>query len=84
MIFKVTSFHVYAHEDNTSDTIENCQICELAVQNQSLEFLPIAIVVFLTTAFLTPYREISFSSVTESSSSFLRFRLFGRPPPQIN
>lgn len=80
----MTSFHVYVHDDNTSDTIENCQICELAVQHQNIEFLPIAIVVFLTTAFLFPNRKLNFSSVSESTSSFLRFRLFGRPPPQMN
>ena len=38
MLVKVTSFHVYSHQDNKVDTIENCSICELAVQNQNAEY----------------------------------------------
>ncbi|RDY61666.1 hypothetical protein [Flagellimonas nanhaiensis] len=38
MVIKVSSFHVYAHQDGDSETIENCNICDLALENQTLDF----------------------------------------------
>lgn len=47
MLIKVTSFHVYSHQDNKVDTIENCSICELAVQNQNAEYTFVATFLFI-------------------------------------
>lgn len=81
MLIKVTSFHVYSHDDNSIDTIENCSICDMAIQNQNSEFTFVAVLLFI----LLPL--ISFSGkrisplVLEAASFYLRYATFGRPPP---
>ena len=81
MIIKVTSFHVYSHQDNTVDTIENCSICDMAIQNQNSEFTFVATLVLILLPLLiftgkkiTPY-------VVEVPTYYFRYATFGRPPP---
>ncbi|MFK7811268.1 MAG: hypothetical protein AB8B59_02165 [Maribacter sp.] len=84
MLFKVSSFHVYSHEDSPSDDIENCNVCELAVENQNTDYL------FATSQIVkTPHSNLYFFDKPVSyklvvSSSFLRFNFFGRPPPNMS
>jgi hypothetical protein len=82
MLFKVSSFHVYTHQDSaTSDDIENCAICELGIENQNSELIlapshtsTVALLKFETKEQLRFYPVVL-------SSSYLRFSFFGRPPP---
>lgn len=80
----MTSFHVYTHQDNPVNTIENCQLCELAVQNQTAKFLVVTVFVIIATLFSIPSGRKTFFSASEFPFLFLRFKLFGRPPPQMN
>lgn len=83
MLFKVSSFHVYSHQDSTSDDIENCAVCELAIENQNTDYL------FVTTEIVTtPIADLGIQAELTSyeaviTSSFLRASFFGRPPPAV-
>jgi len=84
MLFKVSSFHAYSHQDGTSNDIENCQVCEFAIENQGADFLLIApSIVDAPKLFLTTtVQPTSYDLVV--TSSFLRFNFFGRPPPNLS
>ena len=81
MLIKVTSFHVYSHDDNSIDNIENCSICDMAIQNQNSEFTFVAVLLFI----LLPLITFSCKSITplvlEAPSFYFRYATFGRPPP---
>ncbi|MFS4468407.1 hypothetical protein [Maribacter sp. 2210JD10-5] len=83
MFFKVSSFHVYAHEDNASDTVENCSICEVAIENQNSDFLHAAAQSIPRPLPLIISNESQITVDSFVSSSLLRFRFFGRPPPSL-
>ena len=34
MLVKISSFHAYTHDDCNENSIEDCSLCELAVENQ--------------------------------------------------
>lgn len=82
MFFKVSSFHAYTHDSSdTSDEIENCNICELAAEIQDNEFVVATQIVFTTPLLTTNTYEPVSSYDLVLSSSFLRSNFFGRPPP---
>ncbi len=81
MLLKVSSFHVYTHQDTLSDTIENCTVCDVALKNQTLELLTIALFVIGYTTFLILDKKVSLAKNPKIPSSFFRFKFFGRPPP---
>ncbi len=83
MLIKVTSFHIYTHQDNSLDTIENCNICNIAIQNPHAEYLFTAIVGFIFITIFILFKERPSLFVSETPSSFLRISFFGRPPPFI-
>ena len=81
MLFKVSSFHVYTHHDSSSDQIENCAICDVAIENQDVEFQ-------LNSVVSVPNYQIFESIQTKivvqnqvDTSFDLHFTRFGRPPP---
>ncbi|AWX46004.1 hypothetical protein HME9304_03036 [Flagellimonas maritima] len=82
MLIKVSALHVYAHQSNDCDTIENCDICDIALENQSSDLeipsLPI----------LSSSKEIvQVKRFTEKAQVFFResntYQLFSRPPPLL-
>lgn len=84
MLIKVSSFHVYTHQDNSVDTIENCSICDMAIQNQNSDFTFVAIlaVILLTAIIFTGKKLLPLS--LEAPSFYFRYAIFGRPPPFRN
>jgi len=83
MLFKVSAFHVYVHEDGATDEIENCTICDLAIENQTAEHQ-----VSQTQTFNPPQKEIivwqpTFVEENIVPYTFLHSRFFGRPPPSL-
>lgn len=56
MLCKVSAFHVFTHQNESSNTIESCSICDIAVENQLSELsfpasnnsLPVASFVFVS------------------------------------
>lgn len=80
---KVSAFHVYAHQDDATNEIENCKVCHLMVESQSVEEQ-----IAPAPSFDTPHIEIiSRASIFENKivvvSPLLHARLFGRPPPSL-
>lgn len=81
MLFKVSSFHVYSHQDNSADQIENCKICDAAIENQNGEHL-LSDFEWHETPVVSYYKLPILVNVTSVHlSNKLHFRLFGRPPP---
>lgn len=83
MLFKVTAVHVYSHQNDGFDQIENCKVCDVAVENQNAEHLD-----FDATFYETPQPEAiapePFSTISQSVLVYqVHFRLFGRPPPTL-
>ena len=83
MLFKVSAAHVYSHQEADIDTIENCKICDVAVENQEAEFV-VSNVISLETPVQTPFPKENLIYLPQTDSSKLvHFRLFGRPPPFV-
>jgi len=81
IFFKVSALHIYVHDDSCVEPIENCEICDAALEIQNGEYLfqdgflierPNEIVGDTTTSQIV--------SQTNTSTS-IHFRLFERPPP---
>lgn len=83
MLLKVSSFHVYTHQDKILDTVENCTICDFAIQNQNAEFIFTSIFIIISLPVLYVGLKLSFVSIAETPSQFLRLKFFGRPPPMV-
>lgn len=83
MLLKASSFHVYAHQDGDTDTVENCKICDLGIENQDTEYLVPISSQTLELDINTPEYQPSFRLQPFHSSSFISFKLFGRPPPSL-
>ena len=81
MLIKATSFHVYTHQDSPDDSIENCSICDIAVQNQNSEFTLIAIFVLIILPLIIYTDRKIVSLVFDAPSFFFPYAQFGRPPP---
>jgi len=81
MLIKVTSFHVYSHDDNSIDNIENCSICDMAIQNQNSEFTFVAVLFFILLPLITFSGKSITPLVLEAPSFYFRYATFGRPPP---
>lgn len=84
MLFKISaSFHAYTHQDNTSDVIENCAICDVAIENQQTEFIATAPQSVAAILFNIDSKEqTTFSSDVPLSFDLLS-KYFGRPPPTL-
>lgn len=82
MLFKLSSLYTHTHhEDDCADEIENCSLCELAIENQNSDavlatvFVFRAVKVYINTSELLTSYNVVLSSISIHSS------LFGRPPP---
>jgi hypothetical protein len=79
--FKVSAFHVYAHQQNTDYQVEACGYCDLAVENQQTELAPAPAAPEIS----TPYPKLPVTQITLPpaviASSPHPGHLFTRPPP---
>lgn len=79
---KVSASHIYMHDCESN--LDNCEICELAIYNQNIEFSysdkPF---VFENNSQATFYRftDSNFKSVLVKTS--FNTNCFGRPPPSL-
>ena len=83
ILFKVSSFHVYTHQDNTSDDIENCSVCELAIENENTVYLIISPQILSNTLVETTREVLANEYQVAVTSTPFCYGLFGRPPPFI-
>ncbi len=83
MLFKVSSFHVYSHHDDASDVNENCEVCEVALENQDPDYIfyPSQLVV-IADAYPIIIEQSSEYQIAAFSSIFYA-AFYGRPPPSI-
>jgi len=83
MLFKVSSFHAYTHQDKISGDIENCTVCDLAIKNATTEFLFAQTTnsVFHFICNETRQQDKGYNPITPSSYYYCKF--FGRPPPSL-
>ncbi|MDC6364577.1 MULTISPECIES: hypothetical protein [Flavobacteriaceae] len=80
MLIKVSGFHAYAHHDEDSDAIENCDICDLALENQTLDFhVPHNSYEIADTEFSIKYLKTPKDEQLKEQS--FHYYLFSRPPP---
>ncbi|WP_222984094.1 hypothetical protein [Flagellimonas meishanensis] len=80
MMFKVTALHVYSHQDDNGDTVENCQICHVLVENQTVEVPFVAMVTLPIVPITTVTVEVAQEqTVWESQQYGLSY--ISRPPP---
>ncbi|MEM8847973.1 MAG: hypothetical protein AAGD17_12795 [Bacteroidota bacterium] len=82
MLLKVSAFHVYAHQDDDCESIENCEICDIALENQTSD------IDFFTPPALKINNKVLFEDVlvitTHSFESDSKVSLLlSRPPPNL-
>lgn len=83
MFFKVSAFHVYTHQDNSSNQIENCKICDSAIENQNAEHLSVSTVFVEMPKIASVQTQAILGDTQIFIASKVHFRLFGRPPPTL-
>lgn len=83
IFFKVSAIHAYSHQDSASNQIENCKVCDSAIENQNAEHL-------LSSSDWTEIFQIELVSTAINldysqpfTTSKVHFRVFGRPPPTL-
>lgn len=81
ILFKVSSFHVYAHQDSASDEIENCSVCDLAIENQNTDYLLFTPQTLSITLIETNIEVLVKEYDAAVTSALFCHDLFGRPPP---
>lgn len=82
MLVKVSAFHVYSHQEDHNDTVENCHLCDIAMENQSMDMFINGDVVTpqnVTPTIEEPPKMAPISVITDTST----FLLFSRPPPTL-
>ncbi|TAI48706.1 hypothetical protein [Flagellimonas allohymeniacidonis] len=82
MCVKVSALHVYAHQDSDLETIENCDICEIALENQTESFnFDLSTEVNTPSIFPVSYKILK--ETDQVSGLFNHYSYFSRPPPGI-
>ncbi|WP_146129933.1 hypothetical protein [Flagellimonas meridianipacifica] len=80
ILVKVSAFHVHAHHDEDCEAIDDCEICDLVLENQASD-LDIPIPFFTDINHVISIEEKApLKSKSFSSSSNINL-LFSRPPP---
>ncbi|SNY99819.1 hypothetical protein [Flagellimonas pacifica] len=80
MLVKISALHVYTHDDTDVDAVENCTICDIALENQNSDFQ------LDNDTLKISAQEISQEAIGISADQQLKpirfnFLLFSRPPP---
>lgn len=81
MFFKVSAIHVYTHQDTSVDQVENCKICDLALENQDNEQVSVTTLSVETDEYYPIVLQPALYEVESLVSSLAHLRLFSRPPP---
>lgn len=83
MFVKVSALHVYAHQDGDQEKIENCKICDLAVENQNTELNQVSDSEAFHPTFLNPI-DNNFYFISLNTKTDFSYYLFSRPPPYFS
>ena len=82
MTIKVSAFHVYTHQDVDSQ-VENCAYCDVAIENQQAEHVPILMVTADVQEPIEKKEPKLFSKTNVIVGNTYHSYLFCRPPPVI-
>jgi len=83
MLCKVSAFHVYTHQDEAANEIENCSVCDVALENQYSElhfpatYDSLQIIAFDTSS------ENNFTKKVLIYNGLRFSELYCRPPPSV-
>ena len=82
MLFKVSAFHVYSHQDDSS--VEQCSICDVAIHTQDVELS--ASPVTVVPSAITPVFSYEGQSTIVFSFPMTKVcrTIYGRPPPTLD
>ena len=80
---KVSTFHVYCHTDNDCDRIENCEYCELAIENQNTEYVMPLLGVLDVSNLVFLRLELNYDPYFSTVSDSVVTKNHCRPPPDI-
>lgn len=83
LFMKVSAFHVYAHQDSEDTSIENCGICELAIESQQTALDLTSDVAVVLNIDYTRFRIPKVFYCSEFVETSTIFKLFSRPPPHL-
>ncbi len=83
MIFKASSFHVYVHQDETENKIENCSICDIVSLNQENQFTTSKEIYLPEARFLLISYIKNYESEVNTTTSIDLSSFYCRPPPAL-
>ncbi|MEX0312761.1 MAG: hypothetical protein AB3N18_01185 [Allomuricauda sp.] len=80
MLVKVSALHVYTHQDSEKDSVEHCDICDIAIENQTSD---VQINPIITIEHSPEIVETTWEPHFDQQLTTIRFNfsLFSRPPP---
>jgi len=81
LLVKVSAFHVYLHQDDATNEIENCQVCHIVAETQSLEHHNTPPLSVDPPRVEIVLQEPILQDNIIVTSSFLQAKIFSRPPP---
>ncbi len=86
MVIKVSAFHVYTHDlDTTKHVVENCASCDVLLENQKVVFDNVeSLVVQHPPISVDLQTTNNYENTIVVVSSYLGSSLFCRPPPALN
>ncbi|MBS9463631.1 hypothetical protein KIM67_14525 [Flagellimonas sp. 389] len=82
MLIKVSALHVYTHQNDDCNAIENCEICDIALESQTSDLeIPSQ---FISSNYHTILEVKRFTETPQVfSKASNAFQLFSRPPPSF-
>lgn len=84
MIVKVSAFHTYFHSDDSNTSIENCNTCDIAIENQQAQFAEIELFDHtVITNFDFTTKEDHFIAVLLIADNEPSYYFQNRPPPAL-
>jgi len=83
MLFKVSAFHVYTHQNESDNTIENCSTCDIALENQDSELIFIVNYNSPSTTLGLNSIDNNFTNKAQIYDRLQQSQLCCRPPPTI-
>lgn len=83
MLIKVSAFHIYSHQNDEANSVDNCEICDIAIESQSSDLdIPLQFTAINANNFVLVNCFAEKPTVCITGSNF--YQLFSRPPPSIS
>ncbi|MEL6916453.1 MAG: hypothetical protein AAFO99_01860 [Bacteroidota bacterium] len=84
MFVKVSAFHVYTHDDAEEDTVDNCALCDMAMDiQQSVTFVPTPISISTIDTFVYLSESPLIQHQVANVNDIHCHSILSRPPPSM-